>query len=110
MTWHALSGAKVGVPRFGTGSINWAGSENRTVAMSDTPINLERWGVSHRGGSIAEQDVTVSAWRKQLNSSWCVPYFFRMLRNVRSLDESSGVLSTAALGTETVGVDAPGRS
>jgi hypothetical protein len=29
-----------GVPRLGMGSSSWAGSEKRTAAMSDTPMNL----------------------------------------------------------------------
>lgn len=28
------------VPKLGMGSINWAGKEKRTAAMSETPMNL----------------------------------------------------------------------
>ena len=38
--WLGRYSAAVFVPRLGVGSRSWAGKENLTDAISDTPINL----------------------------------------------------------------------
>lgn len=90
-------------PKLGIGSINCAGKENLTEAISETPINLESSSVSQ-----VVEACTVASGSAPWWAGVCrrVSYFFKIPKNILSLEVSSGVLSTAELGTDRVGVEA----
>jgi hypothetical protein len=78
------------IPKFGLGSRSCAGREKRTAARSETPINLEKDGVSFRVSRLASR----ACWT--CCDQMVLRYLLKIPRKVLNLELSSGAFSAGA--------------